>query len=67
MSVFWRGVEVGRGWASGDGSFRIPLPVLPDDRLAVVYGAEPPDFGPWVNVGAYISPEPHGTVDANDW
>jgi hypothetical protein len=60
-------VEVGRTVAVADGSFRAAVPVLPDARVSVVYGSSLPEFRPWVNVAAYVYPNPHGSVSASSW
>lgn len=67
VSIHWRGVEVGRTVAAADGSFQAPVPALPDSRVSVVYGSSLPELRPWVNVGAYVYPEPRGTVSASSW
>jgi len=67
VSILWRGVEVGRAVAGADGSFRVAAGSLPDARVSVVYGTGLPELKPWLNVGAYIYPNPYGSVSASSW
>lgn len=67
VSILWRGVEVGRAVAAADGSFRVAAGSLPDARVSVVYGTGLPELRPWVNVAAYVYPNPRGTVSASSW
>lgn len=67
VSILWRGVEVGRAAAAADGSFRVAAPTLPDPRVTVIYGANLPELKPWVNVAAYVYPNPAGSVSASSW
>lgn len=63
--VLWQGIEVGRGNTAPDGSFTVPIPVLLDGRISVLYGSLIPSLGSFSNVGGMVQGYTKGGVSAS--